>query len=207
MNLYKKSHQITIRDYSIMEQTGKLNHLSNVPYVIVKNEVKKELDKLSKILNSDGDDDNEELKWKIHSLLKINAIESNYLGIINSFDLGLKVNTFRLLLNRRFRRRIKIENKNAQKFISNIKKYTGIEIKELKDLEKVRETLQFRKDKFNENFTKKQDSQTTKVYLMSIVLGVFSYLNQPINEDMTIVNFIVLRNEANKGIKREKSNK
>ena len=189
-----------------MEQTGKLSHLSGlfVPYILVKSKIKAEIDKLSKILNSSVDDENEDLKWKLQSLLKINAIESCYLGIINIFDLGLKINTLKLLMSRKLRRKIKFEDKNSKTFIEKIKEFTGIEVKEIRDLEKVRKHLQHKKDKFNELYTK-QPKTDSKVHLMSVVLGVFSYLNQPINEEMTIVNFAILREEANKGIERDKT--
>ena len=66
---------------------------------------------------------------------------------------------------------------------------TGIKIEKYEDIEKFRKQLQFRIDKYNENFKDRKVS-TDKQYLMSLVLGVISYLNISYNPDMTVVEFI-----------------
>ena len=39
---------------------------------------------------------------------------------------------------------------------------------------------------------------------MQIVLGVFSFMNQPVNLEMTIPEFAIMRDEANEKLKRER---
>ena len=99
---------------------------------------------------------------------------------------------------------IKITDVNLKVYFENVKYLTGIDIKTLGDLETVVKELEFRKDKFQENFSKPKQSGS-KVYLMQIVLGVFSFMNQPVNLDMTIPEFAIMRDEANEKLKREKT--
>lgn len=207
--MIKKYWQITIRDYNIMEQTGNINHLvtSFVPARLLKNRIKKEIDKASKILNKNKEnEDNEEkfnLTWKLHSWSKINAIEANLLGVINILNLGSKIAIYSNFLNEKSKRRIKVTNDNLHIFIQNIEMFTGYKIVKYEDVDKVRRDLEFRKDKFNENFTRER--KTGNVFLMSVVLGVFSYLNLPMNLDITLIEFAQIKEDAIKMMEKEKS--
>lgn len=202
----KRYFEITLRDYNLLETTGSISHFNNsiLPTALIKGQILKTLKKVNELLNQTKTTDKEDLVWKVQTLAKINAIEASYLGIVNAFNIGIKVSAFSHLMARRFRRKIKVPDKNVQEFIDNIKKYTGIEVKELKDLEKVRKDLIFRKDKFNENY--REEKTESKVYLMSVVLGVFSYLNQPVNMDMRIIEFARLREDAIEQMRKEKAN-
>lgn len=201
--IIKPIHEITIRDYNIIEQTGKFNHLVRwFPAVFFTKQIREQLKKIGKIINdSEGEDDNSNLIWQLQTIAKIQAIEINYLGIINLFNLGLQVSTLSELMPKK---KVNINSKNAKKFIENIYNYTGIDIKNLSDVEKVRKELEYRKDKYNEIYGKVEQKKET-VYLMSVVLGVFSYLNQPINVDMTLMDFDVLKKEAVKKMQKEKT--
>lgn len=204
--MIKKHYHITIRDYNLIEQTGRFNHLTKLPVFLVKNRILKEIEKLNQILNNKSDNrDEEELIWKLQTLVKINAIESSYLGIINILNLGSKITIYKALLSIKFRRKININDNSLNLYKENIKKYTGIEIKKLTDVERIRKDLMFRKDKFNENYGREKKQE--KVFLMTIALGVFSYLNQPINLDMTVMEFSSIKKDAYEKLQKEKINK
>lgn len=203
--MIKKVYEITIRDYNIIEQSGKINHLVKwffVPLFIVRKWIMAEIEKANELLNSQEKDDFE-LRWKVESLAKINAIQANLMGLFNILNLGTQLTLFKSELRRNYRRKIKITDKNTSIYIANIKEFTGIEIKTMLDLDKVVTELEFRKDKYYENFSKPKPNG--KIFLMSVVLGVFSYLNQPVNVDMTISEFAIMRDEANEKLRREKS--
>lgn len=203
--MIKKLHEITIEDYNIIEQTGKFNHLVKwIPVFLCAKKIRKILDEIGKILNDKESEGTEEIQWQIQTIAKIQAIEINYLGVINLLELGTRINAYKPLLVRQNRRKIKITNDNLKLYIDNIYNFTGINIKTLSDVEKVRKELTFRKDKYNETYNVAKKPKE-KVYLMSVVLGVFSYLNQPINVNMTIVNFNVLRKEAVKRMQKEQT--
>lgn len=204
--MIKKVYQITIRDYNTIEQSGSISHLKKwrwIPTFLVSGLILKEIEKANKLLNAEVDD-TEELQWKVESLAKINAIQANVMGIFNLLNLGEIVNIYKTELKRYYRRKIKITDSNLKTYFENIKLLTGIEIKTLGDLESIVKELEFRKDKYQENFSKPKRQENGKVYLMSIVLGIFSFMNQPINLDMTIPEFAIMRDEANEKLKREK---
>lgn len=204
--MIKKVYQITIRDYNTIEHSGSIAHLKKwkfVPTFLVAKWILKEVEKANKLLNAE-ENDTDELQWKVQSLAKINAIQANVMGIFNLMNLGEVVNIYKPELKRYYRRKIKITDANLKVYFENVKFLTGIEIKTLGDLEAVVKELEFRKDKFQENFSKPKP-KGSKVYLMQIVLGVFSFMNQPVNFDMTIPEFAIMRDEANEKLKREKT--
>lgn len=205
--MIKKYYQITIRDYNQVEQSGEISHLKTcklIPIWILKRKILKELEKANQLLNVEKQDD-DELLWKVQSLAKINAIQANVLGLFNLLNLGTTVSIFKDELKRYYRRKIKMTDKNIQTYIDNLQYLTGLKIVTLGDLSNVVTELEYRKDKFNENFNQQNKKEAGKVYLMQIVLGVFSYLNQPVNLEMTLSEFAIIRNEATEKMKREKT--
>lgn len=205
--MIKKFYQITIRDYNQVEQSGEISHLKTcklIPIWILKRKILKELEKANQLLNVEKQDD-DELLWKVQSLAKINAIQANVLGLFNLLNLGTTVSIFKDELKRYYRRKIKMTDKNIQTYIDNLQYLTGLKIVTLGDLSNVVTELEYRKDKFNENFNQQNKKEAGKVYLMQIVLGVFSYLNQPVNLEMTLSEFAIIRNEATEKMKREKT--
>lgn len=205
--MIKKYWEITLREYNVMERTGNVKQFrkSSVPMFLLKKKLNKELDKLNKVLNLPEDELEQKKEheiWKVESEAKINAIEINFLGILNILELGTKLNGFEKDLNRKMRRKLKWRSGNLRYYVGRIEEYTGIKVRNQEDLEKVGNDLQFRKDKYKENF-KEDTKQPERIYLMSIALGVFSYLNQPLDVEMTVVEFAALREDANKRIKKE----
>lgn len=204
--MIKKVYNITIRDYNLIETSGSISHLKTwkfVPTFLVAKWILKEVEKANKLLNAE-ENDTDELQWKVQSLAKINAIQANVMGVFNLLNLGSVVNIYKTELKRFYRRKIKVTDVNLKRYFDNIKDLTGIDVKTLGDLESVVKELEFRKDKFQENFSRPKQTGS-KLYLMQIVLGVFSFMNQPVNLDMTIPEFAIMRDEANEKLKREKT--
>lgn len=205
--MIKRYYNITLRDYNLMETTGRINQFSTtiLPAWIFKRKLNKELSEISKILNAKESEDEEKEKviWELRSLAKINAIEINYLGIVNILGLATRVTIYKSFLRRNNKRKIKFNDNSLKYFKDKIREYTGIEIKTISDVEKVRKELEFRKDKFDENFRKQRNSK--KLYLMSVALGVFSYLNQTLDMDMKIVEFAIMRDSALEKMSKDKS--
>jgi hypothetical protein len=197
--MIKPYYDITIRDYNILEKTGEMKHFitGKMPLFLIKNKIEKELDRIKEVLNNKDSEGNEDLIWEAVSLAKINAVEASFMGILNLLELGQNVNELKKELNRGSRRKIKFTDKNLQKYISTIAKHSKIHIEITtftEDLEAVRKEIEWRKDKFNENFTNKPNPK--KVYLMSIAMGVFSYLDEKIDMNMTVIEFSALREKA-----------
>jgi len=208
--MIKPYYEITIRDYNIMERTGNISQFKAwyniLPVKLFVKVIRGRIKTLSEFLNISEDDKEKNNKiWKLQSLLKINLVESSYYGILNILELGNTVNSFKQNMSKSQWNKIKISNTNLPKYIKYINDFTGIEIKEITDLKMVLDELMFRKDKFNENFNKKEPIQDDKIYLMSVALGVFSYLNQTLDINMTVVEFAAIREDALTKMRKEKS--
>jgi hypothetical protein len=202
--MIKKFWQITIRDYDIIEKTGVVSHLKSpwnfLPVIIFVKPIAKELKILSEKLNNRGLNDDvlrfENLKWQVESLNKINAIRTSFLGITNILELSSQLKSLTENKSRSIRRKIKFKGANLAIYIENIKFYTGIEIVCLDDIQKVNDNLQFRIDKYNDMMSKQSEEADGKVYLMSVALGVFTFLNQTLNVHLTVMEFITARDKA-----------
>lgn len=207
--MIKRYWQITLRDYDIIEKTGTISHLklwyNFLPVRLFVNRIAKELDELKSRLNEKVKQDEtlkiELLRYEALSRAKIEAIRINLLGIKNILDLGTRVKSFKL--SRQVRRKLKLKTGNLKVYIDNIKEYTGIEIKELRDIISVEENLEHKIDKYRQ-LLKKQEKQgdEKKVYLMSYALGVFSFLNQTLNVHLTVMEFLDARDKALEESKR-----
>jgi len=209
--MIKNYWEITLRDYDIIERTGNVSHLFRwyniLPAFLFIGRIKKTLQILSKKLNGiDTSELNNEDLWQQQSITTINAIKANYYGIVNVLKLQSKFNFIVKFYKEVSTRKLKeVKNRNLDKYIGNIKKLTGAEIKSLQDIQKVKKNLDFRIDKYNENYSVKKE-QTEKVYLMSIALGIFSYLNLDFNPKITVIEFIEAKNIAEKQYQKNKSN-
>ncbi len=77
--------------------------------------------------------------------------------------------------------------------------------KELVDIDLANEYLQYKIDKYNEMMHKQQKNDSVKkVYLMNVVVSIFTYLNQTANVELTVLEFIDFRNSAVEKSKKKK---
>jgi len=210
MNFIKPYYKIKIREYNLMEKTGLISQFKEwynpFPSKYFVKSITKELKTLAEKLNATFGN-KEELKreallWQLKSHNLINGIQSAILGVTTILDYGEKLNGLSKNQTRDVKRRLKFKNSNLKIHIEKIKELTGIEITCLEDIAKVNEHLQYKVDKYNQMMLKQQVEPTVNNYLMDVVVGVFTYLNQTANVELTVLEFIDFRNNA-----IEKSNK
>jgi hypothetical protein len=195
---------ITLRDYDIVEKTGHISHLRNkwniVPVMFFKKSIENLLQILSDKLNEGIVDDNEKLEnaiWKFESLNKINAIKGNYLKLLIALKYQPELNDLKRFYQKYTWKRLKIQKSSiVDVYIQRLKELTGIEIKTNEDIERVRKDLEFRNDKYTENFPSKEQQPGERIYLMGFALGVFSKLNLPFNPEITVMEFIEAKNKV-----------
>lgn len=192
--MIKRYWQIDLRDFDIVEKTGNIGHLKKawniLPVSLFVNRIAKELDELKKRLNAETNEDLkfQELLWQTQSLVKINAIRANYLGIVNILDLQNKLRALK-------KNKLKSKTGNLKIYLENIESLTGIKVETLKDIDKIAEELEYRIDKYKELINRKE-VDPNKVYLMAIALGVYSFLNQTLNPHTTVLEFIEAKEMA-----------
>jgi len=105
-----------------------------------------------------------------------------------------------------FKQKVREEKNNMPYYIEKVQYLTGIEVKDIDDLNKLQNEIQRLLDKFHERF--KEQKPQAKVDFMDIVLGVFSIMEMSFVADMTLSEFGRLRAIADKRVKaQEKLNK
>lgn len=198
--MIKRFYEITLRDYDIMEKTGKVSHLKQwynpfpVRFFIKRIESeRKEL--LTRLNAADIDERREREIWKTESLLRINAIRLAYYGIINILKLQTETVLFASDHSKKIKRKIRINESSLEKYLDIAKQYSGIKIKTLDDIKNLYSRLQFFTSKFNERFANEKPDE--KNYLFDVALSVFTYLGQTMNPgEHTVMDFIALREQA-----------
>ncbi len=202
--MIKRYFEITISDYNLIEREGLISHLKKwyniFPIKWFDESIRKEFKILIKKINGSIDSKDEEREnalWQLESIQKINHLDNAYNGLYNALKLQSKANGEVKHLRGITKRWVKLStNKNIKKYTETVKKHSGIEIKTANDIEKLRKLIEFRKDKYTENFTT-EETTDKKIYLMGYVLGVYSKLNTSFNPDeLTVINFLSARDEA-----------
>lgn len=201
-------YEITIRQFDITERTGNVTHLLRwwniLPSRLFVRSIARQLSELAKQINDT--DKGDEFMYQVEALLKIEVIRVNYLGIVNILANQKSANFFvRFIKGTRHRRIREINSPNLARYIAEVKRTTGIDINTVDDLKRVKQTLQFRIDKYNEAYMQKLKKEEGKTYLMSIALGVFSYLNMPFNPQITVIEFIEARKKAEEMYQRQRA--
>jgi hypothetical protein len=201
--MIKEKYDITIRDYDKVERNGSISQLKRwyniFPSFLFVNKIQSLLIGLkNEINNEQNDSENEDTLWKVSSLNTINALETCFFGLkrIEFQDLS---NSLKPFYQKFTWRRLKIiKSKCSDSYINEIKAKTGITIESKKDLERLRKNIEFRKDKYNENFKiKESDNKDKRKYLIGIAIGVYSYLNQTLDPDkVKVMDFIEARKTA-----------
>lgn len=218
--MIKSIDKIKLKHLDKMERTGKVSQFLEwyniFPPILQKAKLQKFVSEIYlMITGSDNHDANEydleNLEWKVRSLNKINAVESAYLGclmflhLVVQFDYNLK----RFRLTRGQRRKLKeVDFKLLQKSIEKIEIFTGIQIKDQNDLTAVQTELIWLKDKYNENFNKKNEAEPKKKMSILEYAGSFAlYAGTSFVSisEMTIPEFVAMRTNAENKYQSEKA--
>lgn len=88
------------------------------------------------------------------------------------------------------------EVKNLQYIRDEVKELTGIEVNELADLMKLQAEMTRLSDKFAERFSNKEEDTGEKVSFIRGVMAVFSLMEMPYNDKMTLAEFAELKHLA-----------
>jgi len=95
---------------------------------------------------------------------------------------------------------------NLKYYIERIKFYTGIEINDLKDIERLRSEVIRLIDKYNERFANNV-IDTTKTDFIDICFGVFTIMEMNFIPDMKLTEFARLKKLSDKRIQKMKGKK
>lgn len=198
--MLKTVHTLTIRDYSLFEKTGDLKYLFEGK--IKQIDISNLLQEITIGLSGENENSNKLQKeiHKVKSQYRIQLLITLYEATYNLLVLQKELNYWKEKIGKK-----PTELKNLELYVNKIKKATGIEIKEVGDLLKLKREIERWVDKFAENFPEK-DTDPDGMTFMQIVLGVFAAMNMTLNYEMYLSDFFELKKSAeylNKQIKNE----
>jgi hypothetical protein len=203
--MIKKIHEITLADVILLDATKSANCLKKywfVPLWLCR----KELETLAKqifeeiggktISNIQDDID------RLRGYRKLQILESLHKALSIEISLKSRINAWKLIMQKDF-----TESQQLQEVIEKVKKYSGIEINEPRDLKRFEDYIQFSVDKFQEMFTDKapDDQEASPVNLSTVIYSVFNYMGEPHNRDMLLIDFITMKQMAEERIKQSKT--
>ncbi len=186
---------LTIREYGIIDETNNISLLKKRfnPFPVSWFNTDAFFEEFKTIFSLNNNDLLNE-KYRILSYYKIIELDQ----ILKVLIILMQSENHRAIYGLLFKRKIK--NINLDFYTERVKKLTGIEIKDGKDLKRLKDETQRQLDKYNERF-KKPKKEQPKVSFMEVVLGVFSIMEMSFIPDMTLYEFGKLKKIADKKIK------
>ena len=194
--MLKRIEHITIRDYSLFEQSNDVRYLMRFMFLPRKLINSKKLESLLIGIFSNLTEKSETDKaikreyhrmksmYRIQMLVALHQATSNLLNQV-------KVNRWKEEIGKKSTELI-----NLKKYVAQIESATGIKIEKPEDLEKLDKEIQRWVDKYKENFEVKQEKSEGKLTFMQIVMGVFASMNMGLNYEMYLNDFFMLKKEA-----------
>jgi len=191
--MVKSIHTITIEDYSLFEKTGKSKYLCRfyLPF-ICDSRIKDLLIEISRNLSGQNESD-KSLQKEQHKLKSVYRIQ--YLVTLYEATRNLLVH--RIEVDRWLKdigRKTKSSYKNLEVYIEKIETATGIKIKTVDDLLKLKNSIDFWAAKFKESFP--DDDKKEGLTFGQIVIGVFSANQLAWNDKMKLSDFFEWKKRA-----------
>ena len=187
-------HEIRLSDVILLDATKDASILKKYWFIPLWM-CRKELEKLGKqIFDSIGGSTVQDLEDqfdKLNSYRKLQILEALYKALEIELKLKSKITTYKILLEKEYS-----ESKQLKNVIEEIKKYTGIEIKNPDDLKTFYDHVQYKIDKHNEMYPETEVEEKEETPLIDIFYSVFSFMGEPFNDEMLLIAFIGMQKMA-----------
>jgi hypothetical protein len=146
---------------------------------------------VKEILGSEGDNELSEQVDRYYMINKMLQLSILYNALYSGMILKAGVDIALLLMNKDPK-----EAKNLDYFREQVKELTGIEVKEIADIIKLRDEMTRMADKFQERFRKEEPETDEKPSFYRGVMAVFSLMEMSYNDRMTLAEFAELKTLA-----------
>lgn len=197
--MIKSIHTLTIHDYSLFEKTGDVKYL--LTRWMRKPNIDPLLTEIAKGLESESNQD-QQLQKEFHRLKSVYRIQ--YLLTLYQAAYNLLINKMRIDVWRAAIGKTKTSNYlNLIEYVDKIKEATGIEIRPETwddDMIALHNEIDLWTDKYKQNFLNQPKGEG--MTFMQIVLGVFAALQFPLNDTLSMSDFLLMKSEAEKLSKR-----
>jgi len=202
--MIKSFYNITLKDIILLDATKKANVLKKywfIPLWLCH----KQLEKLAaEIFESIGSNTIENLETEFDKLIsyqKLQILQALYKALQIELNLKTKINLWKIILDKDYK-----ESEQLEKVLSEIVKYTGIEIKTENDLTEFEKYIEFVFDKHNELFPKVEEEEQPKAKLTEIIYSIFNFMGESFNENMRLIVFVDMKKMAEDKIRKSNTN-
>lgn len=210
--MIKNIHEITIGDFDLMEQTGKVSHLRKawnvLPVFLFIKQIAKVINEISTLLQGNNINDDEMIIYILRSLLKIQRLESSYAIVVNQLYTNIPINQLARDIN--LKKKLKESKDNILNIaLKEIEILTGLTIGNNveKDLREIQSEIIRLKDKYNENFKPKTENEESKkrISLLEFAGAYIMYAGGSFVglTGMTIPELVALKKQAEDKFKKE----
>jgi hypothetical protein len=212
--MIKKWYNTTVGDYVLMEKTGSISQFKTwwniLPSFLFIKQIAKIVNQINTELSSKKVTDEEEVnKYKLSSLNKINLLELHlqyvYFVLVNQIELEQILKKVGNKIKTKYKG---IDIEKLKESIKVIEEITGIKIEgePLKKMQEVRDEIDFRKDKYKENFyVKPNPEESKKISLLEFAGKYVAYMGGEIDRvsKMLIIDLINTKTLADEKFKAE----
>jgi hypothetical protein len=196
--MLKTIHTLTIHDYSLFEKTGDIKYLlTGRVWNPKKENIEPLLNEIIKGLNSETNQD-QELQKEFHRLKSVYRIQyliTLYQAAYNLLINKMKIDEWKAIIGKG-----KPSNYlNLIDYVEKIKEATGIEISPetwADDMVALSKEVELWTDKYQQNFL--NQPKTEGMTFMQLVFGVFAALQFPLNDQISMSDFFLMKQEAEK---------
>lgn len=212
--MIKKWYNTTVGDYVLMEKTGSISQFKTwwniLPSFLFVKQIAKIVNQINTELSSKKVTDEEEVnKYKLSSLNKINLLELHlqyvYFVLINQIELEQILKKVGNKVKTKYKG---IDIEKLKESLKIIEEISGIKIEgdPLKKMQEVRDEIDFRKDKYKENFyVKPNPEESKKISLLEFAGKYVAYMGGEIDRvsKMLIIDLINTKTLADEKFKAE----
>ena len=197
--MVKSIHTLTIHDYSLFEKTGEVKYL--LTGWTRKPNIEPLLNEIIKGLGSETNQD-QALQKEFHRLKSVYRIQ--YLVTLYQAAYNLLINKMQVdVWKSAIGKNKGSDYTNLIEYVEKIKEATGIEINAETwddDMIALSKEIDLWTDKYKQNFL--NQSQGEGMTFFQIVMGVFAALQFPLNDQLSMSDFFLMKQEAEKLSKR-----
>jgi hypothetical protein len=190
--MIKSIHNLTVGDVVLLQETESASHLKSkyIPVIFIRKGIERLASQIFERLGTKNIDELEKEFDRILAFRNLQKLEALWIALDIEMNLRVNLNSSLLLIGKN-----EIPSPTFKAVIDKIKEL-GIEIKLVSDVKKFEKHIEFRKDKYLENYTQKEESKTDDVDFVEIIYSIFRYMGEPYNENMRFLSFLTMKKIA-----------
>jgi len=190
--MIKSIHNLTVGDVILIQETESASHLKSkyIPVIFLRKGIERLASQVFERLGTKNIDELEREFDRILSFRNLQKLEALWIALDIEMNLRVNLNSSFLLIGKE-----EVPSLTFSAVIDKIKEL-GIEIKLVSDVKKFEKHIEFKKDKYLENYPQKKESETGDIDFVEIIYSVFRYMGEPYNENMRFLSFLTMKKIA-----------